>query len=317
MRKIDYLRISVTDRCNLRCLYCMPENGVKFIPHNEILSFEEILYLVKIYTKVGIKKVRITGGEPLVRKNVVELIKRIKSLSLIEDLSMTTNGIFLDKFAEPLFNAGLDRINVSIDTVDPDKYHSITRLGNLENLLNGIDAALNAGFDNLKLNTVVMKGINVDEVPSLVGFAVKKGLTIRFIEYMPINGDRDKYVPTSEIKKIIESIYFLEPTESTFGNGPAVYYKVKNTASFVGFITAMSNHFCSSCNRMRLTSDGKLRPCLLSNIEVDVKNVLRSDNKDKENLLTNKFYEAIKLKPIHHRLVDENIDGRKMYGIGG
>jgi cyclic pyranopterin phosphate synthase len=295
----------------------MPENGVKFISHNEILSFEEIFYLVSIYTKIGIRKVRITGGEPLVRKNIVELVKKIKSLSLIEDLSMTTNGIFLNKFAKPLFDAGLDRINVSIDTVDPDKYSKITRLGNLKDLLSGIDTALNVGFNNLKLNTVVMKDINFNEVPSLIKFAVNKGLTIRFIEYMPINGDREKYVSASEIKKIIESAYFLEPVDSTFGNGPAVYYKVKNTDSYVGFITAMSNHFCSSCNRMRLTSDGKLRPCLLSNIEVDVKAILRSNGENKEKLLTDKFYEAISLKPIHHRLVDENIDGRRMHGIGG
>jgi cyclic pyranopterin phosphate synthase len=162
-----------------------------------------------------------------------------------------------------------------------------------------------------------MKDVNFSEVLPLVKFAVDKKLTIRFIEYMPINGDREKYVPASEIKKIVESIYSLKPTDSTFGNGPAVYYKVKNTDSYVGFITAMSNHFCSSCNRMRLTSDGKLRPCLLSNIEVDIKDILRSNNSNKEKLLIDKFYEAIGLKPIHHKLVEEDIGGRRMYGIGG
>jgi cyclic pyranopterin phosphate synthase len=318
MRKIDYLRISVTDRCNLRCIYCMPEKGIKFIPHKEILSFEEIEYLVKLYAEnLGITKVRLTGGEPLVRKGILSLVRSLNNIEELTDISMTTNGIYLSEYAKELFDTGLKRINISLDTLDPEQYSKITRVGNLNDVLKGIDAALKVGFTNVKLNAVIINDLNVDQIIPLTELILRLPVSVRFIEYMPINGDRDKFFPADKMIELIKGKHNLEKVDVKIGNGPAIYYKIPNAKGYVGFITAMSNHFCSSCNRMRLTSDGKLRPCLLSNIEVDIKNILRGNLQNKNELLIEKFKEALNLKPIHHHLVDEDIDGRRMYGIGG
>ena len=318
MRKIDYLRVSVTDRCNLRCIYCMPEKGVKFISHEEILSFEEIEYVVRLYAKnLGITKVRLTGGEPLVRKGILSLINSLNNIKELTDISMTTNGIYLSEYAKELFSVGLKRLNISLDTLDTEQYSKITRLGNLSDVLKGIDSALKAGFKNVKLNAVIINNVNVDQIAALAELTLTLPVSVRFIEYMPINGDRDKLFPADKMIGIIKSKYNLEKADVRIGNGPAIYYKIPNSKGYVGFITAMSNHFCSSCNRMRLTSDGKLRPCLLSNIEVDIKGILRGGLQNKDEILIERFKEALKLKPAHHHLVDEDINGRRMYGIGG
>lgn len=319
MRKIDYLRISVTDRCNLRCVYCMPEKGVEFIPHSSILSFEEIEYLVRLYSEnMGITKLRLTGGEPLVRSGILNLIRSLKKIEKIKDLSMTTNGTYLSKCAKDLFNVGLDRLNISLDTLNPLQYSKITRVGNLDGTLNGIEAALKAGFSNVKLNAVVINNMNVDQIIPLSELTLKMPVSVRFIEYMPINGDREKFFPYMKMLDILKTKYpLLEKVDVKIGNGPSVYYKIPNSKGYIGFITAMSDHFCASCNRMRLTSDGKLRPCLLSNIEVDLKTILRSQSKDKDLILIEKFKQALGLKPIHHQLVEKDITGRRMYGIGG
>ncbi len=317
MRKINYLRISVTDRCNLRCVYCMPETGVKFIPHREILSFEEIEYVVKILVKEGINSVRITGGEPLVRKGVIGLLKRIKNIEGINSISLTTNGILLSSFADELAAVELNSINISLDTLNSEQFLKITRVGDINDVLRGINAVLKRDFKMIKINSVIMNDFNLDQIIPLAEMSINDPINVRFIEYMPINGDREKFVSAEVIKKILMSKYDLEKDNSSLGNGPAYYYKIRNAKGHIGFITAMSNHFCSTCNRMRLTSDGKFRPCLLSNIEVDIKDALRETFTDRDKLIKERFYQALSLKPLHHKLVDRDIDGRRMHEIGG
>lgn len=279
-RQIEYLRIAVTDRCNLRCTYCMPAEGVALKHHTEILTLEEIYRVVQAAVSLGISKIRLTGGEPLVRKGLVSLVEKIRSLPEIKDISLTTNGILLTKYAQDLKKAGLNRVNISLDTLDKNKFRQITRLGEIGYIHQGIDAALQAGLEPVKLNVVVIKGVNDDEILDFIELTRHKPIHVRFIELMPI-GESDanaltSYIPAEEIKQMVERTYHLAPFLNLQGSGPAKYYQVPGFRGTAGFIGALSQHFCQNCNRLRLTADGKLRPCLHKNIEYDLRKPLRA-----------------------------------------
>ncbi|MDB5100132.1 MAG: molybdenum cofactor biosynthesis protein [Cyanobacteria bacterium RYN_339] len=276
-RKVDYLRISVTDRCNLRCQYCMPATGMDWIDRDEILTYEEIERFVReVAVPLGIRKLRLTGGEPMVRKDLAGLIARLAVIPGIDDLALTTNGLFLEQQAQALKLAGLQRINVSMDSLRAERFKEITRGGDLERVWRGVDAAMAVGLTPLKLNVVVMAGFNEDELSDFVGLTLNRPYHVRFIEFMPV-GEYELfkqvgYVSSQRMRELIT--YDLEPTEMT-GNGPARYWQVPGALGTVGFISQMSHDFCSSCNRIRLTADGKVRHCLLSDHEIDVRGWLR------------------------------------------
>ena len=310
-RVIDYLRVSITDRCNLRCRYCMPAEGIENKSHQDILSYEEILKIVKVGIRLGIKKVRITGGEPLVRLGVEDFIKNLSRLDL-EDISMTSNAVLLSEKAKKLKKAGLDRINISLDTLDSEKFKEITRRDNLTQVLAGINAALKAELNPVKLNVVVMKGINDDELFDFVELSRKKNLDIRFIEYMPLGGEAEaeKFISSREIKDLIKEKYGLVPAHSK-GNGPANYFKVEGAEGSIGFISALSEHFCSSCNRLRLTADAKFKPCLAGNQEIKITGMSTEE-------IENAYRKALELKPACHNLnFDQQNYNRNMSQIGG
>lgn len=320
-RKIDYLRISITDMCNLRCIYCMPEEGIKLRPHLEILRFEEMLKLVSLSVDLGISKVRITGGEPLVRRGVVNFIRDLVQIPGIKDVSMTTNGVLLTKFGPALKQAGLKRINISLDTLVPEKFKAITRGGDLKEVWEGIETALDLNLGPIKINTVVMRGTNDDEIIDFVKLIFNYPLHIRFIECMPI-GEADglaqqSMVPQAEIKARIEKHFKLEPGDQhILGSGPAQYFQVPGALGSLGFISPITAHFCPACNRLRLTPDGKLRPCLNSRWEIDLKEPLRSGASDAE--LKRLFLEAVKKKPQGHTMNEDHWNQpRMMYQIGG
>ena len=285
-RRIDYLRVSITDRCNLRCFYCAPLGGTDWISHDLILRYEEIIRIVKIATGMGVKKVRITGGEPLMRKGVVEFIRGVRQVDGITDLGLTTNGIFLEDFAGPLREAGLGRINISLDSLNPEKYERITGRRGVEKVLAGIDRAEEVGFDRIKVNAVLMGGVNEDEVVSFAEFAHSRGIEVRFIEYMPfLNGGemRDElFVQAEKVKEMIETRFPLIPEEGDDPGHVAKTYRLEGSAGRIGLITAVSRHFCERCNRIRLTADGKLKNCLYSNHEIDIRDPLRSGASDRE-----------------------------------
>jgi len=327
-REISYLRVSVTDRCNYRCIYCKPEEQFEFIPHEEILRYEEIVEIIEEAVNLGVTKVRITGGEPLARKGVVDFIKKLKEIKKLEDISLTTNGFFLSEYAEKLKDAGLNRVNISLDSLQEEKYKRITRGGSLEKALKGIDSALKAGLLPIKINTVLIRGINDDEVEDFVRLTLGRPLNIRFIEFMPSGEElkdnyRDKFISVLEIKESLAEKYSFRPIDINSGNGPAKYYQIKGGQGTIGFITALSQHFCKTCNRIRLTSEGKLRPCLFSNMEVDIKQAIRNAKTDdkiiRSKIIRNNIGEAISIKPEGHRLNEKfsNRDSFKMSKIGG
>ena len=329
-REISYLRVSITDRCNYRCIYCQSEKKFEFIPHQEILRFEEIVEIVQEAVNLGITKVRITGGEPLVRKGVVDFIKKLREIKKLEDISLTTNGFFLTEYAEKLKDAGLNRVNISLDSLQEEKYKKITRGGSLEKALKGIDSALKAGLLPIKINTVLIREINDDEVEDFVRLALERPLNIRFIEFMPsgeevINEFENKFISVQEIKEKLIKKYLLNPIKISTANGPAKYYQIKGGQGTIGFITALSQHFCKTCNRIRLTSEGKLRPCLFSNTEVDIKQAIRKLARDKnegflrKKIIRDKLKEAVKLKPEGHKLNIKNQENLsfQMSRIGG
>ena len=315
-RSIDYLRISVTDRCNLRCIYCMPENGIETKPACEILSFEEITLLAKEAALLGIKHIRLTGGEPLVRLGLSELIKSLRAIPGIEDISLTTNGILLNRYAEELKEAGLDRLNISLDTLDESVYRKLTRRGELSDVFRGIDAAFEAGFSPIKLNAVGIRSFVKDPF-EFARLSLDRPLHVRFIEYMPIGHSfgvdghgwaEDDAISSEEIFETINreatarglaELRPLEKDQAPFGAGPASYYSFPGALGTVGFISPMSRHFCSSCNRLRLTSDGKLRPCLFSDQEIDVRDALRRGDLEGVRTL---LEEALRLKPEDHSI---------------
>jgi cyclic pyranopterin phosphate synthase len=307
MRVIDYLRLSVTDRCNLRCLYCMPAEGVVPSGHKDILSYEEMLRVVRIAAVLGVRKIRLTGGEPLTRKNIVFLISSLKKIRGIEDLSMTTNGVLLERHARELAEAGLDRVNVSIDSFDPARYAVMTRGGDLDAVLRGLSAARSAGLSPLKINMVPIRGLNDDEIKAFAEMTFTSDDHVRFIELMP-SGCLDywtpeKYITTDEMKKIIETIAPLTPVRVR-RNGPSKYFRLKGAKGVVGFISAITHHFCRDCNRVRLTADGKLRPCLFSETEIDLRSALRNGAPDSE--IERLLRLSIEVKPEGH-----NIEGRR------
>ena len=360
-RSINYLRISVTDKCNFRCVYCMPADGVPARGHDELLTAEEIARFVRIVAQEGITRVRLTGGEPLVSHRIIPLIEEIRTIPQIEDISLTTNGALLPRMAPALHDAGLDRVNISLDTLDPERFSQITRLGRVEQALSGIDAALEYGFHPVKVNTVVVRRMEQD-VLELARLSVDRPVHVRFIEYMPIGGgpsdnpgdtsphcgagtggqgrngafgsnvpgrtpidpelwDASDVVPSDELRGAISErarvaeLGALEPVEGSttpYGAGPARYWAFPGAAGTVGFISAMSNHFCSACNRLRLTADGQLRPCLFSDAEYPVRDALRAGD---DRAVAALYRDAIAHKPQQH----DQIDGtqRFMSQIGG
>jgi cyclic pyranopterin phosphate synthase len=323
-RPISYLRISVTDRCNLRCIYCMPPQGVSKHPHAEILSYEEVETVVRTAADLGITKVRLTGGEPLVRPGVIDLVRMLARVEGIDDLAMTTNGILLSNYAQALVQAGLQRVNVSLDTLRPERFRRITRCGELEDVLIGIKAAHEAGLEPVKINTVVARGMNDDEVIDLARKTVDPGWHLRFIELMPIgNGGavneawQSQVVTADEIRQQIErALGRLQPAKASVGDGPARYYHLPDAKGTVGFITPISEHFCYQCNRLRLTADGHLRPCLLSDYEIDLRTPLRNGADEKQ--IRTLILQGIENKPLRHHLDECRAPkGRVMSEIGG
>lgn len=319
-RKIDYLRISVIDRCNLRCVYCMPEEGVESIPHEEILTYDEILRICETVSQLGIKKIKITGGEPLVRKEIVNLIRDIKNLDKIEQVTLTTNGILLYDMLDDLYDAGIDAINISLDTLKEDNFKQITRRDGLEKVLMAIDKAYNLGI-RVKINCLAIRDFNINELADIANFAKDREIDVRFIELMPIGfGKKYTQIDNDEILSILESNFgAFEPVTEKRGNGPAKYYKNKDMKGCIGFISAISHEFCESCNRIRLTSNGFLKLCLHYNKGIDLKEPLRSNISDED--LTNMIHDAIKNKPLGHNFYHDsdmnNIESKNMVQIGG
>jgi cyclic pyranopterin phosphate synthase len=319
-RVIDYLRISITDRCNLRCVYCMPRSGVKLFEHKEILTYEEITRVANIAASLGVRKIRVTGGEPLIRKNISYLIASLKAIKGIEDISLTTNGILLEKYAGKLADAGLNRINISLDTLKPERYREITRGGDISLVLKGIDAAEEAGLLPIKINMVPIRNLNDDEIPDFARMTLTTPRHVRFIEFMPI-GSRDlwsdeRYISTDELRKTVEKISPLMPVRLR-KNGPAKYFRLEGAPGVIGFISALTHHFCGDCNRLRLTADGRLRPCLFSETEIDLKPALRMQSSDKE--IERLLRLAIEVKPEGHKIDqrDDLSSLKNMSRIGG
>ena len=286
-RTVNYVRISVTDRCDFRCVYCMDEE-MQFVPRAKLLSLEEIAVIARAFTELGVGKIRITGGEPLIRRNIIKLFRDIGQLDGLQELVLTTNGSQLPKLAGELKDAGVKRINISLDSLDPDKFRRLTRVGELDKVLAGIDAALATGFEKIKINSVILKNRNDDEVPDLVGFASKRGMDISFIEEMPLGvideHDRaEAYYSSDAIKADLERRYTLLPTTETTG-GPSRYYRIVETGTRVGFISPHSHNFCDNCNRVRLTCEGRLLLCLGQEHSVDLRQVIRTHPGDKDKL---------------------------------
>ncbi|MFC1905118.1 GTP 3',8-cyclase MoaA [Chloroflexota bacterium] len=319
-RQINYLRVSVTDRCNLSCLYCIAQTRA-YIPHDDILRYEEVHGVVQAAATLGINKVRLTGGEPLVRLNLNRLVELISQVEGIDDISLTTNGVLLDKYAVELKKAGLKRVNVSLDTLKQARFKSITGKNELGRVLSGIEAAHRAGLEPVKTNMVVLRGINDDETIDFARMSLTEGWHVRFIEFMPFGTPEAEaigMVSAQEIRERIQPLGKLEPYTGQTGNGPANYYQLPGATGTIGFISPMTEHFCHGCNRLRLTSDGQLRPCLLDDDEVNLKEPLRNGaNIDELRQLIRK---AVAIKRERHRLTgglaSEPVN-RPMCQIGG
>lgn len=320
-RAINYLRVSVTDRCNLRCIYCMPPQGVEKDPHADILRYEELALVIRAAAEIGITKVRLTGGEPLARLGLPDFVRMIAAIPGIDDLSMTTNATLLARQAERLAEAGLHRVNVSLDTLDPERFATITRRGRLEDVWAGIAAARAAGLTPIKFNMVVVRGLNDDEIVDFARKTRSDGWHVRFIELMPIGANvswaGDGSVPIPEVRARIErELGPLEPIHGPKGNGPARYHQLAGAEGTIGFIGALSDHFCPSCNRLRLTADGRLRPCLLNEQEIDLRATLRSGAG--VETIRDLLAQAIQSKPKQHRLEEALAPrDRTMAQIGG
>jgi GTP 3',8-cyclase len=322
-RTIDYLRISITDHCNLKCRYCVPFDGRPRLPMSDILSYEEMFKIARAAVACGVTKIRVTGGEPLMRKNMVAFCRMLSSLPEVTDLAVTTNGVLLEAMAADLKAAGVTRVNVSLDTLDTLRYKEITGKDRLEKVIKGIETAEKAGLTPIKINMVPMRGINDDEIADMARWTLTSPYDIRFIELMPTSGwakkqHNDLFISIDEIKKTVESLGRLEPIAHLQTRGPAAYARLPDAKGRVGFIAALSHHFCSTCNRLRLTADGKLRACLFAEEEVDIRSPLRS------GAPMEKLQEIIRStaasKPKGHNLNDQNanpINGRMMGAIGG
>lgn len=305
-RQIHYLRLSVTDRCDFRCVYCMSEE-MQFLPREQVLSLEEMLTLARTFTELGVRKIRLTGGEPLVRRNILWLIERLGELPI--ELVMTTNGSQLHRFAEPLRRAGVKRLNISLDTLDRARFQQLTRTDRLTQVLDGIEAARIAGFERIKLNSVVLSGRNDDEVPALVEYARQRGFDISFIEEMPLgqiseHGRAETFCSSDTLRERLARHYVLKPTDERSG-GPSRYYRMPDSDSRVGFISPHSHNFCADCNRVRLTAEGRLLLCLGNEHSVDLRALLRTPGSDPEQL-RQAIVDAMQIKPErHHFDLDE------------
>ncbi|CBL44912.1 Molybdenum cofactor biosynthesis protein A [gamma proteobacterium HdN1] len=309
-RKVTYLRLSVTDRCDFRCVYCMSEQ-MQFLPRSQVLSLEEMQTIAAVFVGLGVTKIRLTGGEPLVRKDCVSLVRGLSELEGLKEITLTTNGNQLAQLAKPLKEAGLGRINISLDSLNPEKFHAITRTGQLSQVLAGIDAAVDAGFDGTKLNAVIMKGRNDDEIIALAEYAVSKGVDITYIEEMPlgegINHDRrESFMSSDEVRSRLRERFRLQAAFENSG-GPARYYRIPDTQTRVGFISPHSCNFCHACNRVRLTAEGKLLLCLGNENAIDLKKLLR-DPETTPQILADTIRNAVYYKPERHIFnVDEQV----------
>lgn len=351
-RTIDYLRVSVTDRCNFRCVYCMPEDGYPVSPKDELLTFEELARVIGISVELGITKVRLTGGEPLVRKDLPELIRRIREHKGVTDLSLTTNGFLLPEMATNLKEAGLDRVNISVDTLREDRFFAIARRGNLQKVLDGLESAIHTGLSPVKINCVLMKGVNDDEVADFARLSIDRPIHVRFIELMPIRwnldatdsfesmtalrgeselfrlrvASNDGMLSDSEMRRrMVSNDFAIKRIEQELGslapadvvtNGPARSYRLAGAQGTVGLISQISNDLCERCNRLRLTADGQLRPCLMSDGEVDLRGALRAGGSDAD--IAHMIREVVAHKPERHYLAEgQKVTGRGMSQIGG
>jgi len=318
-RRLNYLRVSVTDRCNLRCVYCVPRDTIPRMSHRDILRYEEILRIVRIGVSLGITKIRITGGEPLVRKGLLPFLEELTRLEGLVDIALTTNAVRLQEYLEPLKAAGIKRLNISLDTLRRDRFARITGRDHFDQVWGAIEAAHALGFQPIKLNVVAMKGINDDEFRELAALTRRLPYHVRFIEYMPMGNPNlpgDPYLSNDEVRQRIEQEEKLVPVPPGSTDGPAQRFRFPGAPGEVGFISPLSHHFCDRCNRLRLTAGGKLRPCLLSNQEYDLITPLRAGAKDAE--LRDIFLEGARLKPMAHGLIagGKHVDAR-MSSIGG
>ena len=320
-RQVDYIRISVTDRCDLRCIYCMSEN-VRFVPRSQLLTLEEIVRIGAAFVALGVRKIRITGGEPLTRNNILQVFHQLGRLDGLQELTLTSNGTQLPRYAHALRRAGVKRINISIDSLRPDRFHAITRNGEIEKTLAGIDAAIAAGFERIKLNAVVLKNRNHDEVLDLVGFAIDRGLDISFIEEMPLGiiGEHDRaeaYYSSDLILADLRKRYEMYPTTESTG-GPSRYYRIAGQETRVGFISPHSHNFCDQCNRVRLTAEGRLLLCLGQEHSLDLRRVVRANPSD-DRPLRDAIVAAMQLKPKGHDfdLTAQPVIFRHMNSTGG
>lgn len=311
-REINYLRLSVTDKCNLRCLYCMPKDGVRLLSHENVLTNEELILACKVAVSLGITKIRVTGGEPLIKKNIIEILKNIRNIDGLKELCITTNGTLLKKYAKKLYDIGVDRINISLDTLDKDKYKYITRIGNFDDAWNGINEVLKYNFKKIKINTVLIGGFNDNEIEKLVKLIYDYDIDVRFIELMPMISEKffgeNAYIKGEDILKRFNNYDVIDSKR-----GVAKLYKLDGAKGNLGIITPVSNHFCAECCRLRVTFDGKLKPCLHSSDEISIKGL--DEEKMKE-----KFIEAIRKKPESHDLLSaysRSKANRNMNAIGG
>ena len=312
---VDYLRLSITDRCNLRCTYCMPAEGVPPRSHEEILSYEELAIVTRVAAECGITKVRITGGEPLVRRGCAGFVGMLARTSGIGDVALTTNGVLLPEHAEELRHQGLRRVNISIDSLDAERFAAVTRGGRLDDVMAGLDSAIAAGFSPIKINVLLLEGIE-DDLAAFVDLARERAVHVRFIEFMPLDrrltgGAEQRLVPAPLILQRLRDAYGLEPWDGPYGHGPAVYWRGRGMRGSLGFVAGVSSHFCASCNRLRLTSDGRLRTCLFSNDEIDIRPYIPDPRR-----LRQVFREALAHKR-YDRTCEGSVGGRAMSEIGG
>ncbi len=319
-RTIDYLRLSVTDRCNLRCRYCMPEEGVPPMAHEQILSYEELLRIAAAALRLGVRKIRVTGGEPLVRKGIVDFIGQLTHLPEKPEVTLTTNGLHLAEMAGELKAAGLSRVNVSLDTLRPERFAAITRREGLHRVRAALDAAEAVGLTPLKINMVPIRGVNADEIADFARLTLEHRWQVRFIEFMPVSGGLDygdeNRLPAEDILKALAGVAPLIPLPRSGPAGPARLYRYADSRGSLGIIPAVSSHFCGECNRLRLTADGRLRPCLLSAEEIDLKAALRQPG---EGALEDILRSAVSAKPERHGIGEAGFrpGDRRMQGIGG
>jgi GTP 3',8-cyclase len=317
-RHINYLRLSVTDRCNLRCQYCMPAEGVSKLQHNDILSFEQLLHIARQAVFLGIDKIRVTGGEPLVRKGIVGFLKELHKISELKELVLTTNGLLLREFAADLRRAGVNRLNVSLDSLDCGTYSKLTRGGDLKKALDGISAAEEVGFPPVKINTVVIRGVNNKEVSDFAALTLRMPYQIRFIEYMPTNTTSDwqtSFVSGEEILQQIRAVYPIDPLPDSEAAAPAKIFRIASALGTIGIITPISNHFCTTCNRIRVTATGEAKGCLFDGRGINLKSYLEGSDDE----LRAALIRVLKNKPERHHLLDANtlITPFAMSEIGG